>query len=148
MYQILSQMVRWKQKMLTLTHGYSHTQCWYTQYQYKGHKTKNAQHKTLPAVLVGQQSNALANRMISVELAWSLPIHSLTPAVLLKSWRTQHFWHSPSPITWLMQKLFGWQVASKPNLTAIKWEQVAQLWQRDRTSSINDFRWGVNLRLL
>ena len=26
-------------------------------------------------------------------------------------------------------------------------EQVAQLWQRDRASSINDFRWGVNLRL-
>ena len=25
--------------------------------------------------------------------------------------------------------------------------QVAQLWQRDRTSSINDFRWGVSLRL-
>ena len=27
-------------------------------------------------------------------------------------------------------------------------QQVAQLWQRDRASSINDFRWGVNLRLL
>ena len=26
--------------------------------------------------------------------------------------------------------------------------QVAQLWQRDRASSINDFRWVVNLRLL
>ena len=26
--------------------------------------------------------------------------------------------------------------------------QVAQLWQRDRASSINDFKWGVNLRLL
>ena len=25
--------------------------------------------------------------------------------------------------------------------------QVAQLWQRDRASSINDFRWGVKLRL-
>ena len=26
--------------------------------------------------------------------------------------------------------------------------QLAQLWQRNRASSINDFRWGVNLRLL
>ena len=26
--------------------------------------------------------------------------------------------------------------------------QVAQLWQRNRASSIIDFRWGVNLRLL
>ena len=26
-------------------------------------------------------------------------------------------------------------------------KQVAQLWQRDSASSINDFRWGVSLRL-
>ena len=26
--------------------------------------------------------------------------------------------------------------------------QVAQLWQKDHASSINDIRWGVNLSLL
>ena len=38
---------------------------------------------------------------------------------------------------------FDIKLCAEHNLT----RQVAQLWQRDRASSINDFRWGVNLRL-
>ena len=44
----------------------------------------------------------------------------------------QYIYHSPSP-----------QSSPSKHFS----EQVAQLRQRDRASSINDFRWGVNLRL-
>ena len=45
-------------------------------------------------------------------------------------------------------KMLYWKSADKTPRSRSHLVQVAQLWQRDRASSIKDFRWGVNLMLL